>query len=61
LLCRIGADRAGYTGVAIPIVALALSSLFEDLHWDAIMVGGIAMCAAGNVLALRGGLAGARR
>jgi hypothetical protein len=38
-----------------------LSSLFEDLHWDAIMVGGIAMCAAGNVLALRGGLAGARR
>ncbi|HEX4583995.1 MAG TPA: EamA family transporter [Burkholderiaceae bacterium] len=61
LLGRIGADRAGYTGVAIPIVALALSSLFEDLHWDAIMVGGIAMCAAGNVLALRGGLAGARR
>jgi len=54
LLGRIGADRAGYTGVAIPIVALALSTFFEDLHWDASMVGGIAMCVAGNVLVLRG-------
>lgn len=53
LLGRIGADRAGYTGVAIPIVALALSTFFEDLHWDATMIGGIAMCAVGNVLVLR--------
>jgi len=53
LLGRIGADRAGYSGVAIPIVALVLSSLFEDLHWNAAMVGGIAMCVAGNVLVLR--------
>jgi drug/metabolite transporter (DMT)-like permease len=53
LLGRIGADRAGYTGVAIPIVALALSTFFEDLRWDATMIGGIAMCAIGNVLVLR--------
>jgi drug/metabolite transporter (DMT)-like permease len=53
LLGRIGADRAGYAGVAIPIVALALSTLFEDLRWDAMMVGGIALCVAGNVLVLR--------
>ncbi len=53
LLGRIGADRAGYAGVAIPIVALALSTLFEDLRWDATMVGGIALCVAGNVLVLR--------
>ena len=59
LLGRIGADRAGYSGVAIPIVALALSTLFEGLHWEATMVGGIAMCVAGNVLVLR--RAGARR
>jgi drug/metabolite transporter (DMT)-like permease len=57
LLGRIGADRAGYTGVAIPIVALGLSTVFEDLHWDAAMVGGIAMCVAGNVLVLRRGAA----
>jgi len=61
LLGRIGADRAGYTGVAIPIVALALSTLFEDLSWDATMIGGIAMCAAGNVLVLRRSAAGADR
>jgi drug/metabolite transporter (DMT)-like permease len=61
LLGRIGADRAGYAAVAIPIVALALSTLFEDLRWDVTMAGGIAMCVAGNVLVLRRGAAGARR
>jgi drug/metabolite transporter (DMT)-like permease len=61
LLGRIGADRAGYAGVAIPVVALALSTLFEDLRWDATMAGGIAMCVAGNVLVLRRSAAGARR
>jgi drug/metabolite transporter (DMT)-like permease len=55
LLGRIGADRAGYTGVAIPIVALALSTFFEGLRWDAAMAGGIALCVAGNVLVLRRG------
>jgi len=53
LLGRIGADRAGYSGIAIPIVALGLSTLFEDLHWDAAMFGGVALCMAGNVLVLR--------
>jgi drug/metabolite transporter (DMT)-like permease len=61
LLGRIGADRAGYTGVAIPIVALALSTLFEDLRWDATMIGGIALCIAGNVLVLRRSAAPADR
>jgi len=53
LLGRIGADRAGYTAVAIPVIALVLSTFFEGLHWDAAMIGGIAMCVAGNVLVLR--------
>ncbi len=52
LLGRIGADRAGYAGIAIPVVALALSTLFEHLHWDATMMAGIGMCVAGNVLVL---------
>jgi drug/metabolite transporter (DMT)-like permease len=60
LLGRIGADRAGYTAVAIPIVAVVLSTFFEDLHWDAAMASGIAMCVAGNVLVLRRRGAGAR-
>jgi drug/metabolite transporter (DMT)-like permease len=57
LLGRIRADRAGYAGVAIPVVALGLSTLFEDLHWDAAMIGGIGMCVAGNVLVLSRGKA----
>jgi drug/metabolite transporter (DMT)-like permease len=61
LLGRIGADRAGYSGIASPIVALGLSTLFEDLHWDAAMFGGVALCVAGNVLVLRRGAVRAGR
>ena len=53
LMGRIGADRAGYTSVAIPIVALLLSTLFEHLQWQATMAAGIVLCLAGNVLVLR--------
>jgi drug/metabolite transporter (DMT)-like permease len=53
LVGRIGADRAGYTAAAIPIVALLLSVCFEDLHLGAAAVVGIALCVAGNVLVLR--------
>jgi len=53
LIKRIGVDRAGYVGVAIPIVALLLSTLFEDLRWDVFMVLGVLFCVAGNVLILR--------
>jgi drug/metabolite transporter (DMT)-like permease len=55
LMKRIGADRAGYTGVAVPIVALALSTLFEDIHWQATMLLGVGLCLAGNVLMLARG------
>ena len=53
LVGRIGAGRAGYTGAAIPIVALLLSTVFEGLRWQPYMVLGIALCVAGNVLVLR--------
>jgi drug/metabolite transporter (DMT)-like permease len=53
LLGRIGAERAGYTGAAIPIVALLLSVAFEGLHLHTGEVVGIALCIAGNVLVLR--------
>lgn len=54
LIKRIGVDRAGYVGVAIPIVALLLSTLFEDLQWQPSMVIGVLLCVVGNVLILRG-------
>jgi drug/metabolite transporter (DMT)-like permease len=53
LLGRIGAARASYIGVMVPIVALVVSSLFESFAWHPLTVLGIAVSVAGNVLVLR--------
>ena len=53
LLERIGAGRAGYIGVMVPIVALVISALFEGFTWHVITVLGIALSLAGNVIILR--------
>ena len=55
LLKRIGADRAGYIGAAVPVIAVLLSTAFEGLRWEAPMLVGVFLCVAGNVLILRGG------
>ena len=52
LMKRIGAHRAGYAMVAIPVVALLISTWFEDLHWTANLWAGVALCLIGNVLVL---------
>ena len=52
LVGRIGAERAGYVGAMIPIVAVVLSTMFEGLRWHALTIAGIALCLAGNVLIL---------
>jgi drug/metabolite transporter (DMT)-like permease len=54
LVGRIGADRAGYAGAMIPIVAIGLSTAFEGLRWHAGTFAGVALCLAGNVIVLRG-------
>jgi len=53
LLHRIGAARAGYIGVAVPIVALLLSTLFEGYTWHTETWIGMALAIAGNVIVLR--------
>jgi len=53
LMKRIGAGRAGYTMVAIPVVALVISTLLEHLQWTMTLWVGVALCLAGNVLVLR--------
>ena len=53
LMGRIGADRAAYTAVAIPIVALLLSTAFEHLRWHVQTFIGVAACIAGILWALR--------
>jgi drug/metabolite transporter (DMT)-like permease len=54
LLGRIGAARAGYVGVMIPIVALFISAAFEGFRWHALTWLGIAISVFGNVVTLRG-------
>jgi drug/metabolite transporter (DMT)-like permease len=52
LLGKIGAARAGYVGVAVPVVALLFSTVFERYEWTLAAVIGVLLCAAGNVLVL---------
>jgi drug/metabolite transporter (DMT)-like permease len=54
LLKRVGAARAGYIGVMVPIVALFVSAAFEGFQWHALTWIGIAISVAGNVIVLRG-------
>lgn len=53
LLHRVGAARAGYIGVMVPIVALVISAAFEGFRWHALTWVGIAVSVAGNVIVLR--------
>jgi drug/metabolite transporter (DMT)-like permease len=54
LLGRIGAARASYIGVMVPVVALLISTAFEGFSWHPLTAAGIAVSMAGNVLVLRG-------
>jgi drug/metabolite transporter (DMT)-like permease len=53
LLGRIGAARAGYTTVMFPVLALGISTLFENFHWSSLSVLGLVLVLIGNVIALR--------
>jgi len=52
LLGRIGPGRAAYVTILYQIVALALSTIFEDLIWNLQAVFGVVLILAGNVIAL---------
>ena len=47
-----GPGRAAYNGVLIPVVAMALSTLFEGYRWTALAVGGALFVLAGLMVAL---------
>lgn len=47
-----GPGRAAYNGVLIPVVAMALSTLFEGYRWTALAVGGALFVLAGLMAAL---------
>jgi len=50
LIGRIGADRAAYATVLFPLVALLISSVFEDYTWTPMALAGVALVLVGNVL-----------
>ncbi len=52
LLGRIGADRAAYATVLFPIIALGLSTVFENFQWSSGAVAGMVLVLGGNVLVL---------
>lgn len=53
LLGRIGAGRAGYTAAVIPVLAMIISTVFEDYVWSAPAIVGMVLVLAGNFLVLR--------
>ena len=53
LLSRIGADRAAYATVLFPVVALAISTVFEGYVWTPTAVLGVGLVLLGNVAVMR--------
>lgn len=52
LVGRIGADKAAYAAVLFPVIALGLSTLFEDYQWTTRAVLGFALVLLGNYIVL---------
>jgi drug/metabolite transporter (DMT)-like permease len=50
LVARIGSARAGYATVLFPIVALAISTVFEGYNWTSLAMIGVALILVGNVI-----------
>lgn len=50
MVARIGSDRAAYTTVLFPVVALILSTLFEGYEWHTTAFLGIALTIVGNLV-----------
>ena len=48
----VGPARAAYSGVLVPIIAMLISTLFEDYRWTALAAGGGAVAMAGLLIAL---------
>ena len=49
---KIGPGRAAYSSALVPIVAMALSTLFEGYRWTLLSACGAALAIGGIVLAL---------
>lgn len=57
IIRAIGPARAAYSSVLIPIIAMAISTIFEGYHWSPLALGGGLLAIAGLLIALRSGKA----
>ena len=53
LIQRVGPGRAAYSSVLIPVIAMLISTLFEDYRWSTLSAVGALLAVAGMVIALR--------
>ena len=53
LVRRMGAGQAAYNAVAVVIVAMAISTMFEGYQWSLLAISGAVLAVIGMVLALR--------
>ncbi len=53
LIARIGADRAGYSNLLFPLVALLISTLVEDYQWSLAAMAGLGLVIFGNWVVMR--------
>ena len=54
LVRKVGAGRAAYSSVIVPIVAMVLSTLFEGFEWGLLPATGAVITLVGMVVAMRG-------
>ena len=52
LIGTIGANKAGYAWILAPVIALAISSIFENYSWTLIAIIGVLMLLVGNIFIL---------
>jgi len=52
LLERVGPGRAGYVGVVMPVIALLISTIFENLEWQLNLIVGLPILLIGGVLVI---------
>lgn len=53
LLGEIGPDRSAYIALITPVIALFISTFFEDYHWKIAGIAGVLLLISGNIIALK--------
>ena len=53
LIRELGAGRAAYNGVVVPVVAMGISTTLEDYRWSLLAAAGAALAMVGLVVAMR--------